>query len=255
MVSPPNCFTIIPPPGRCFDLTPDSTQDCVSYAGTITGYVAGVDDTSELLDFMAQAISDGSVTMGTTLQVAFLGTQIQKDEGRDALNAAINAEQAKTASAASANGFTSVGVILTSALCVAFVGFMIVIFRMRRRRHQQWREEVIMATRSHELAMMEEEANNEVPLEYDVDGAVDGQDLSVADFPDDQEKYTFDLGDNMKANMMGIHGEASQRRNRISAPPSDSSHSEDDSWAQADATLASLEVRSTRVNLDETAEI
>jgi hypothetical protein len=53
MVSPPNCFTIIPPPGRCFDLTPDSTQDCVSYAGTITGYVAGVDDTSELLDFMA----------------------------------------------------------------------------------------------------------------------------------------------------------------------------------------------------------
>jgi hypothetical protein len=33
-----------------------------------------------------------------------------------------------------------------------------------------------------------------------------------ADFPDYQEKYTFDLGDNMKANMMGIHGrKASQR--------------------------------------------
>lgn len=220
--------------------------------------MAGVDDTSELLDFMAQVISDGTVTMGTTLQVAFLGTQIQKDEGRDALNAAINAEQAKTASAAAANSFTSVGVILTSALCVAFVGFMIVIYRMRRRRHQQWREEVIMATRSHELAMMEEEAINELPMQYDIDGAADGQDLgSVVDFPDDQEKekYTFDLGDNMKAGMMGIHGEASQRQNRMSAPPSDSSHSEDDSWAQADATLASLEVRSTRVNLDETAEI
>jgi hypothetical protein len=236
-------------------LTPDSTQDCVSYAGKITGYVAGIDDTSELLDFMAKAISDGTVTMGTTLQVAFLGTQIQKDEGRDALNAAINAEQTKTSSAAATNGFTSVGVILTSALCVAFVGFVVVIYRMRRRRHQQWREEVIMATRSHELALMEE-ANQELPMQYDIDGAVDGEDLvSVVEFPDDQEKYTFDLGDNMKAGLMEIHGEASQRRNRLTAPPSDSSHSEDDSWAQADATLASLEVRSTRVNLDETAEI
>jgi hypothetical protein len=238
---------------KCFELQPDSTQDCISYAGTLTGYVAGVDDTTELLDYMVSAIAKGTVTTGTTLQVAFLGTQIQKGEGRDALTAAVNADQ-KNEPQNQSQSFTSVGASLAAALCLAFVGLLFVIFRMRRRRQQQWREEVVLATRSHEMAIMGR-SNSELPHNYGIEGAVDGDDLvSVNTFPDSQEKYSFDMGDNMKSELYGIHGDASPRRmTKRSAPPSEAS--EDDSWAQTEATLASLNVSSSKVNVNETGEI
>lgn len=203
---------------------------------------------------MVSAISKGTVTTGTTLKVSFLGTQIQKEEGRDALTAAVNAEQQQNQAQSQGQTFTAVGASLTAALSLAFVGLIFVIWRMRRRRQQQWREEVVMATRSHEMAIMGR-SNNELPHNYGVEGAVDGDDVvSVNDFPDSQEKHSIDIGDNMKSNLFGIHGGASPRRMMTrSAPPSEAS--EDDSWAQTEATLASLNVRSSKVNVDETGEI
>ena len=210
-----------------------------------------MDDTSEILDYMVSAIGKGTVTTGTTLQVAFLGTQIQKNEGRDALTAAINAEKQSQAKDESPT-LTTVGVFLIVALCLTFVGFLFVIWRMRKRRQQQWREEVVMATRSHEMAIMGQ-SNDELPQSYGIDGAVDCEDLVSVD-PENPDKYSFDMGDNMKSALFGIHGDASPRgRMTRAAPPSESS--EDDSWAQTEATLAPLEMRPTRVNLDEIGEI
>lgn len=216
--------------------------------------MAGVDDTSELLDYMVSAIGEGSVTSGTTLEVAFLGTQILKDEGRDALTAAVNAEQQtqqKTLQSESPT-LTSVGLFLTVALCSAFVGLAVVVWRMRKRRQQQWTEEVVMAARSREMSIMEQ-SNNEQRHPYGIDGPADYEDLVSVD-PENPDKYSFDMGDNMKSELFGIHGGASSRgRMMPPAPPSESS--EDDSWAQADATLASLGMRSSRANLDEIGEI
>ena len=245
-------------------MAPNAEQDCISYAGKITGYVAGVDDTTELIDFMATAMSHGSVTVGTTMEVSFLGTQIQNNEPRDALNAAVNAIEQPAQP--KENNFTSVGVLLTVALCMAFVGLFLVIWKMRRRRHQYWREEVVMATRSQDDIPLEYEVPQTYPTQYGIEKfdplesprqyGIDNADLvSDGAFPEDQKEFTFDLGDRIKNELLGIHGGGGggQRIMPGVAPPASDS-SEDDSWAQPDATLASLD-GGLNVITGETAEI
>jgi hypothetical protein len=196
--------------------------------GKLTGFVAGVDDVSELTDIIASSLSDGTVTKGTTMQVAFLGTQIETNEGRDSLNSAVNsAEKESISGSNSANQLTTMGMFLTIALCSAFAGLLIVIWRMRQRKQQQIREAIAFE-------------DNRSPE--------DNEHL------DDSDDGLIDIGHSMKVELWNIHGGVSSPR-RATPSASHSVASEEDSWAQADATLTPLGRHTKKMDMDEVGEI
>lgn len=240
----------------------------------MSGYVLGVDDSTPLLNFIASSLSSGVVTASTSLQVSFLGTQIDPSSGgRDSLTAAVN-QNTPVVVEESNDTFTYVGILMTVALVCAFLGLVVVVWRMRQRRERMWRGEAVMATRAHEVYDMEENvassfdgiippppqnqgqyhSSEELPIQYGMESRItenmvihpdDGADLASDGLPEHEDgTYTFDLGDNMKTGVLGKHGGSSSRRsNKARSIPEDSSDSDGDSWAQTDATLGSLEVR------------
>mmetsp|Transcript_21458 Transcript_21458/g.35534 ORF Transcript_21458/g.35534 Transcript_21458/m.35534 type:complete len:375 (+) Transcript_21458:232-1356(+) len=248
---------------ECFDLIPAAGQECISYSGTVSGYVLGPDDPSTMVQFIASSLTNGVVTAGTSLQVAFLGTQIDPTNGgRDSLTAAINQDEPLADESASNDAFTYVGILLTVALACAFVGLVAVVWRMRQRRQQRWREELIMTTDANTtldsggggaydttgiitLPQSDHEQRDtydesELPSQYGMENMVIRPN-HPGDLPPAQGSYTFDLGDNMKLGVLGKHGGSSSRAKR--ALVEESEDSDVDSWAQTDATLGSLEVR------------
>mmetsp|Transcript_30018 Transcript_30018/g.44378 ORF Transcript_30018/g.44378 Transcript_30018/m.44378 type:complete len:395 (+) Transcript_30018:216-1400(+) len=268
----------LPNPQLSECLTPFySNQTCISYVAALSMKILGPDDKNDMIDFIAHSIDDGIITSGSSLEAAFLGTQIL-DETNDVLPAinTIEISRNPTDKENVSKPFTSIGVVLVVGLTVAFIGLMFVVWRTRQRRKKWLRENVIMASNNHSLnkeqpdirdtqdttdGSDEKEEPAEVPQNFGLD-CYAASDNSFTDLDDvvvqdnNKPSYEFDLGNSMKSSLFGVHG---QRRSTPFFPELESSSVADsdvDSWAQTDATIGSLDERiSVVVGDGEVAEI
>lgn len=225
--------------GECLQLIPTEAESCISYRGSVTGKVIGPSDSLEIIDFIAKQTELGAVDAGAPFRSAFLGIHVDEgvagggngQAGRDNLSSAINVPQIFQQE--DDGRLTSVGVLFVAGLCCAFVGVIMVAFRRRRYRRQEEfdYENEIRATSSSGEQAVDGDRQQRMDL---LGGNVDVQ-------SSDDVRLSFDLADNMKSEMLNIHGSPLQIRTVVLVD--EHSDSDVDSWAQTDATLGSLEVR------------
>uniref|UniRef100_A0A7S1GG99 Uncharacterized protein n=1 Tax=Cyclophora tenuis TaxID=216820 RepID=A0A7S1GG99_CYCTE len=208
----------------------------------MSGYVVGPIKTAGWVDLISNAISQGTVTSGTSLRARFLGTIIDEESfsgGRDNLPPAINTPDQQIEEVPRSKTITPIGVLLSLGLALALVGVIFVLVRLRRRRTQLLRQEAIMATRSHD-----QEFEGDFRIETTDRYTPDTSEGPLASPPGDfNNHYTFDVGNMMKSELMEIHGHRRQGSSSKGLDESDLSESDVDSWAQTDATLGSIEHR------------
>ena len=246
----------------CVDLTVNATHSCVSYQGHMSGSVIGPKDTSGFNDIIRGHIESGAVTAGTSMNAAFVDFIIEADQtnsGADNLPPAINIPEPVQEDFRRSRTITPIGGMLVVGLALGVIGIVLVLVQMRRRRSQMLHEEVIMATRSHDLTTGDfsngkddPDSPRDVTSTYMDEGYGDTGPLTSppAHF---ENQYTFDVGNLMKSELMGRHNNSqhpslggSVNRRELSGrglDESDFSESDVDSWAQTDATLGSIEHR------------
>ena len=235
----------------CYDLIPAVDEQCVSYQATMTGDIIHVQgDNSSTLDtigLIAQQMNSGAVT-GTvqTIRVKFLGVELDygdSDTGRDVL------PPAKSVVAASAavpeNNFTLIGIAIVTGLTMALLGAVFAIARRRRNRpksftHQEFQDEVKSEGDTKSVTKLDIS-----DVERDIDGEILHDDDNLPESPEEfSREYNFDLGGWMKSELIGIHGGTAITAQQSGADEmlSDSDN-DNDSWAQTEATIGSLELR------------
>lgn len=211
--------------------------------GTMSGEVIGSDlNTLDTLELIARQLSSGAVTTWSDVTVLFLGDELDYNtSGRDYLPPAISMPEGFNAAEQQNNTLTTVGIAILAGLTLALIGVISVIVRRRRR--------AVRALDAHQSLEDDGKSDAKGSRDFDGDIAMNEEDnnlpnnLSLPD-PDDSfcGGYQFDLGGWMKSELLGIHGE-----NAITASPSrgdqPESDSDNDSWAQTEATLGSLELR------------
>lgn len=218
--------------------------------GTMSGEVIGSDvDTLDTLELIARHLSSGAVTQLSDVTVLFLGEKLDNNtSGRDNLPPAISIPESFNSAEQQNNMFTTVGIAILAGLTLTLFGVIFVF--VQRRRH------AVRALDAHQS--LEDDGKSVDDVQHDAKGSrdLDGDiamneneevilpnDLTLND-PHDTccGGYQFDLGGWMKSELIGIHGE-----NAITASPSKGeqleSDSDNDSWAQTEATLGSLELR------------
>jgi len=233
----------------CFELVPKDNEECVSFIGTMTGDIVGSDDTIDTISLVEQQMNADAVTATTeNIRVKFLGTELDYGggAGRDNLPPAKNVV-ADTFAAPQQNSFTLIGVAIVAGLSLALVGAVIVLIRKRRNvkssfEHQEFQDEVKSTAGSDfynddDVEDKAKDLSREITPNDDDDG-------TLPETPDEfSREYNFDLGGWMKSELLGIHGGTT-----ITAQPSRGeegglSDSDNDSWAQTEGTIGSLELR------------
>lgn len=218
----------------------------------MTGKIVGLDDTLDTVAHMAQQMNADAVTASTeTIRVKFLGTELDygTNTGRDNLPPAKNVVS-EPFTQPQDNGFTLIGVAIVAGLCLTVIGLVVVIVRRRRKGkatfgHQEFQDEI----------KSELDTGSETRVEHPAPGRdangnpiEDDDDDTLPESPDDfsGNKYNFDLGGWMKSELIGIHGDTTITAQPSRGPPSADealSDSDNDSWAQTEATIGSLELR------------
>lgn len=227
--------------------------------GTMSGKVIGSDlDTLDTLDLIASQLGSGEVTNWSDgVTVLFLGDELDYNTpGRDDLPPAISLPEGYN-SAEQKNTFTTVGVTILVGLLVTLIGVIFVIVRRRRR---------VRALNAHQS--LEDDGNSLDDIQQDAKGSrdLDG-DIAVDEnrnfavnensqdivLPNDLtppnprdtccDGYQFDLGGWMKSELIGVHGEDAIRASPSRGELPEENDSDNDSWAQTEATLGSLELR------------
>lgn len=235
----------------CYTLTPDENEECVSYQGRMTGDIIGLDDTLDTVALMAQQINSDAVTATTSsIRVLFLGVELDYGEtGRDVLPPAQNVAAVQNSPQAE-NRFTAVGVVMVVGLVAAVLGLIFVIVRRKRASpqtpysHQQFEDEQSKSQYDDAETGSTAHDENATDISRDVDGDILHNDDNLPESPDEfSREYNFDLGGWMKSELLGIHGAST-----ITAQPSRGneevlSDSDNDSWAQTEGTIGSLELR------------
>lgn len=223
----------------------------MSMMGTMSGKVIGSDlDTLDTLDLIASQLGSGEVTNWSDgVTVLFLGDELDYNTpGRDDLPPAISLPEGYN-SAEQKNTFTTVGVTILVGLLVTLIGVIFVIVRRRRR---------VRALNAHQS--LEDDGNSVDDIQQDAKGSrdLDGDiavnenredialpnDLTLPDHHDTCcDGYQFDLGGWMKSELIGVHGEDAIRASPSRGEQPEEIDSDNDSWAQTEATLGSLELR------------
>jgi hypothetical protein len=195
-----------------------------------------------------------------SLRVKFLGTELDygnSEPGRDNLPPAKNVVQVSF-QAPEDNTFTIVGIAIVVGMSLTVLALVVVIVRRRRRvkssfQHQEFQDEVKSENGTGSETFRLEDGQSPPPPGRDLDGEILNDDDNLPESPDEfSREYNFDLGGWMKSELLGIHGESAisaQPSNGTAVPPPHSpsedmlSDSDNDSWAQTEATIGSLELR------------
>lgn len=238
----------------CYTLIPEADEECVSYQATMTGDIIGLDDTLDTVALMAQQLNSDAVTATTeNIRILFLGTQLDYgDTGRDVLPPAKNVVQETFSASFENNRFTVIGIAIVTGLTMAILGLVYVIVRRKRSterksfEHQEFEDEDIKSTPPENKDDDDDDTGSDSKdISRDVDGEILNNDDNLPESPDEFDReYAFDLGGWMKSELLGIHG-----ANTITAQPSKGgaeeglSDSDNDSWAQTEGTIGSLELR------------
>lgn len=225
----------------------------------MTGDIVGLDDYLDTVALIAQQMNANAVTATTdSLRVKFLGTELSYGNftpGRDNLTPAKNVVQVSF-QAPDDNTFTIVGIAIVAGMSLTVLALVFVIVRRRRRvkssfQHQEFQDEVKSENDTGSETLRLEDGQSPPPGR-DVDGEILNDDDNLPESPDEfSREYNFDLGGWMKSELLGIHGESAitaQPSYGTAVPPPPPSEemlsdSDNDSWAQTEATIGSLELR------------
>jgi hypothetical protein len=231
----------------CYSLEPKDTEECVSFMGTMTGEIVGWHDTLDTVSLMAQQFNSNAVTATTdSIRVLFLGLDLDygTDSGRDALPPAKNNVAANSQTANADNhSVTKIGIAMVAGLTFAVMGLVFAIVRKRRasslnnKSFQEFEDE----SKSHPKL---DEESTKSHCSRDVDGDILNDDDNLPDSPDEfSREYNFDLGGWMKSELLGIHGESTITAHPSRGAPEEVESDDNDSWAQTEGTIGSLELR------------
>ena len=106
----------------------------MSFSGSMTGTIVGLDDTLDTVSLMAQQLNSDAVTATTdSIRVLFLGLELDygTESGRDVLPPALNIFSNQQTAPAD-NSFTLIGIAMVAGLTLAVLGLVYVIYRKRR---------------------------------------------------------------------------------------------------------------------------
>lgn len=218
----------------------------------------GVSDSWETIGLMAIQINSGAV-VGTiqTIRVKFVSADDELDytldeTGRDVLTPPISSLVQET-SPTSDDSLTPIGIAMVAGLTTAFLGVIFVIARKKRSRKR--RVVTRSTTRNQESlpddVKSESDTKSVTKLDVedmgrDLDAEMLNEDDNLPESPDEfSREYNFDLGGWMKSELVGIHGESAitARPSRYADELLSDSDIDNDSWAQTEATIGSLELR------------
>jgi hypothetical protein len=215
--------------------------------GTMTGEIVGLHDTLDTVSLVAQQLNSNAVTATTdSIRVQFLGLDLDygTDSGRDALPPPKNkvVANSQTATTADNHSFTKIGIAMVAGLTFAVMGLVLAIVRKRRASPLKTFREFEDESKSSHPQLDEESTKKS--HSRDVDGDILNHDDNLPDSPDEfTREYNFDLGGWMKSELLGIHGESTITAHPSRGAPEEVESDDNDSWAQTEGTIGSLELR------------
>jgi hypothetical protein len=215
----------------------DENQECVSMMGYMSGRVIGTPSTLDTLEIIALQINSGAVTQGSDVSVLFLGEELDyNSSGRDNLPPAISVPENLNVAKQENNMLTGVGIAIVAGLVISVLAVMFVIFRRRRR--------AVRALDAHQSLEDNAKSADDLQLPRDLSDFKEEDKTGTLTrphgMPDDKVGYEFDLGGWMKSELLGVHGENVIMASASNQPESDR---DNDSWAQTEGTIGSLELR------------
>ena len=216
--------------------------------GSMSGKVIGSDlDILDTLEIIAYELGSGAVTDLSDVTVLFLGDELDDNtSGRDNLPPAISLPESFDSAEQKDNTLTAVGMAIIVGLTLAFIGVILVIVRRRRRG---------LKLNAHQS--LEDDGNSVDDIQHvakglrDLDGDIaanEKRDILPNELTPTDPRHTccsgyqFDIGDWMKSELIGVHGENAIKTSTSKGEQGEYD-SDNDSWAQTDATLGSLELR------------
>jgi len=229
----------------CTLLEPDDGEDCEGFKGIMSAYAVGAYELDGLITAVGDSLISGTVTQGTELRTAFLGTELaaSASEGKNNIAPAINDFSYEIPE--KDNDFTALGGLLCAGIVLAFVGLLAVIYRRRRRSSSEARD--LELDEDGKVVHQSAALGNTIASEDDKYKRAFKEEVMSDGTPAPEEfdeRYTFDIGETLRNNLMNLHGQTSVRSFRRMGVEIDSDmESAEDSWAQTDATLGSLENR------------
>jgi hypothetical protein len=209
--------------------------------GYMSGRVIGTPNTLDTLEHIALQLNSGAVTQGSDVAVFFLGEELDYDSpGRDNLPPAISVPENDVHTEKQENNtFTSVGIAIVVGLVITVLALIFVIYQRRQRS--------VRALDAHQTLEDGAKSVDDMQLPSDLSDLEDEDrdktgtlTLPDASMPDQTVEYEFDLGGWNKSELIGIHGDNAITASASNQPESDS---DNDSWAQTEATIGSLELR------------
>jgi hypothetical protein len=209
-------------------------------------------DLSPVANFIEQTLGDGSLTVGSELQVQYLGKPEIDDtaDPRDQVNPPDSLQKDPQPVDPENDRFTVLGAILVTLFVLAFVGIILVLYR-RRKKYLREQEDLDLALSKSDLnydtrGTGTEDEDEEQPRNH-LAVATTSDDLSSIGGTRSTEEFpnniTFDLGNSFKDQLMNVHGSQRQRLPAMASGSGDgaSDASDADSWAQTEGTIGSLE--------------
>ena len=218
-------------------------------------------DLPDVADYIESVLNSADFTNSTDYMTKYLGkpeVDVAATGNGDSLSGANSIQEQIAAHLPEGRRtVTIVGGLLVAAFCLAFVGLFMILYR-RRKKYLRDRDLQLAISKSddHHQFHHRQTSSDEGPgktLEPQTTSEDLAENLEDDDSRGNPIEYpnniTFDLGNNFKSQLMGVHGRSAAQKSHLMNPfgrqssIDAASESDADSWAQTDGTIGSLELQ------------